>query len=218
MEVEMRSLLMTVALGSVVAAQHATVAPTEISRDVKKHLLSLPYYGPFDLITFSVDSNDVVTLGGYVAFDTIKKDAEREAREAKGVTEVQDKIEVAQAFPLDDEIRHRVFHAIYGDPALSRYGTPDTELWSMRPGFRDWGTGFPTDSPRLLAAPFFGLEPIGNFAIHILVKARVVTLVGVVDSEGDKTIAGLRTRGVPIVTTVNNDLQVVTNASATKLR
>ena len=204
----MRSLLMTVALGSVVAAQHATVAPTEISRDVKKHLLSLPYYGPFDLITFSVDSNDVVTLGGYVAFDTVKKDAEREAREAKGVTEVQDKIEVAQAFPLDDEIRHRVFHAIYGDPALSRYGTPDTELWSMRPGFRDWGTGFPTDSPRL----------IGNFAIHILVKARVVTLVGVVDSEGDKTIAGLRTRGVPIVTTVNNDLQVVTNASATKLR
>src|SRR5215813_4163140 len=149
MEVEMRSLLMTVALGSVVATQHATVAPTVISRDVTKHLLSLPYYGYFDLITFSVDSNNVVTLGGYVAFDTIKKDAEREAREAKGVTEVQDKIEVAQAFPLDDEIRHRVFHAIYGDPALSRYGTPGSDFWTMRPAFRAWGTGFRMRGPRL---------------------------------------------------------------------
>src|SRR5262245_24612643 len=214
----MSALLMTVVLGSVTAAAQATVPATQISREVKKHLLSLPYYGPFDLITFSVDSNDVVTLGGYVAFDTIKKDAEREAREVNGVREVQNKIEVAQAFPLDDEIRHRVFHAIYGDPALSRYGTPDTELWSMRPAFRDWGTGFRTDLPRMIAAPFFGLEPIGNFAIHILVKAQVVTLVGVVDSEGDKTIAGLRAQGVPIVTSVNNDLDVVTNASATKLR
>jgi hypothetical protein len=209
----MRVLLMTVVLGSVIAAEQATVAPTQISREVKKHLLSLPYYGPFDLITFSVDSDDVVTLGGYVAFDTIKKDAEREAREVKGVREVQSKIEVAQAFPLDDEIRHRVFHAIYGDPALSRYGTPDDELWSMRPAFRGWGTDFRMGSPRLIAAPFFGLEPIGNYAIHILVKARVVTLVGVVDNEGDKTIAGLRARDVPNVTTVNNDLDVVRTAS-----
>src|SRR5215467_395938 len=216
MEVEMRSLLMTVALGSVVAAQHATVAPTEISRDVKKHLLSLPYYGPFDLITFSIDSNNVVTLGGYVAFDTIKKDAEREAREAKGVTEVQDKIEVAQAFPLDDEIRHQVFHAIYSDPGLSRYGTPGNELWSMRAGFRGWGPGFRMGGPRWSVEPFFGLEPIGNYAIHILVKARVVTLVGVVDSEGDKTIAGFRTRGVSTVTAVNNDLEVATKSSETK--
>jgi BON domain-containing protein len=209
----MRALLMTVVLGAVIAAAQATVAPTQISREVKKHLLSLPYYGPFDLITFSVDSNDVVTLGGYVAFDTIKKDAEREAREVKGIREVQDKIEVAQAFPLDDEIRHRVFHAIYGDPALSRYGTPDDELWSMRPAFRGWGAGFRMGSPRMIAAPFFGLEPIGNYAIHILVKARVVTLVGVVDNEGDKTIAGLRARDVPIVTTVNNDLDVARTTS-----
>src|SRR5215468_3218862 len=124
LEDEMRLLLITVMLGAVVTAQQTTVAPTEIARDVRKHLRSLPYYGPFDLITFSVDAKGIVTLGGYVVYDTIKKDAEREAREAKGVTEVQDKIEVAQAFPLDDEIRHRVFHAIYSDPGLSRYGTP----------------------------------------------------------------------------------------------
>jgi hypothetical protein len=209
---------MTAVLGSVIAAQSATVAPTEISREVKQHLMSLPYYGPFDLLTFSVDANDVVTLGGYVAFDTIRKDAEREAHEANGVREVQNKIEVAQSFPLDDEIRHRVFHAIYGDPVLRQYGTPDHELWPMRPAFRAWGAGFRMDVPGMVAAPFFGLEPIGTYAIHILVKARVVTLVGVVDSESDKTIAGLRTRSVPDVTAVSNDLGVATTASAARLR
>jgi len=212
----MRSLLMTLALGAVVAAQPATVAPTEIARQVKKHLLSMPYYGPFDLITFSVDANDVVTLGGYVVLDTIRKDAEREAREAKGVREVQDRIEVAPALPLDDEIRHRVFHAIYGDPVLTRYGTPGNDLWRMRPAFRGWGTEFRMRGPRLENAPFFGLEPIGDYAIHILVKARVVTLVGMVESAGDKTIAGFRARGVPSVSTVHNDLEVATKAAETK--
>ena len=212
----MRSLLLMVAVASVVAGQKATVTPTEVTREVKKHLISLPYYGPFDLITFNIDSNNVVTLGGYVVADTIKKDAEREAREAKGVTEVQDKIEVAQAFPLDDEIRHRVFHAIYGDPALDRYGTPGNDLWSMRPAFRGWGRGLHMPGPQFETAPFFGLEPIGTYAIHILVKARVVTLVGVVDSEGDKRIAAFRARSVPTVSTVNNDLQVTTKSTKTQ--
>jgi len=77
----------------------ATVAPAQVARNVRKHLLSLPYYGVFDLITFGVDQNNIVTLGGYVLADTLKKDAEREAREAKGVVEVQNKIEIATESP-----------------------------------------------------------------------------------------------------------------------
>ena len=91
--------------------QPATVAPAQVARNVRKHLLSLPYYGVFDLITFGVDQNNIVTLGGYVLADTLKKDAEREAREAKGVVEVQNKIEIAPFLPLDDDIRHGVYHA-----------------------------------------------------------------------------------------------------------
>lgn len=211
------------------AAQPATPAPTPLTQEVRKHLLSLPYYGVFDLITFTVDPDGIVTLGGYVMTDTLKKDAEREAREAKGVKEVQNKIEIASALPLDDDIRHAAYHAIYGDAALSRYGTPGSELWSMRPGFRTWGRGIggwgfgglgmagrPFASPRLMGAPFYGYDPIGNYAIHILVKNRVVTLVGVVDSDGDKTIAGLKARGIGTVLAVNNDLEVATSHSATK--
>jgi hyperosmotically inducible periplasmic protein len=211
------------------SAQQATIAPTQIATDVRKHLLSLPYYGVFDLLTFNVDNNGVVTLAGYVLTDSLKKDAEREAREVKGVKEVQNKIAVAPGLPLDDDIRHGVYHAIYGDPSLSRYGTPDSELRAMRPGFRDWGGGFggwgsrfggrgagfggrAFGGPHLMGAPFYGYDPIGNYAIHILVNNRTVTLAGVVDSEGDKTLAGLKARGVTSVNQVNNDLEVATKS------
>jgi len=190
--------------------QPATVAPAQVARNVRKHLLSLPYYGVFDLFTFGVDQNNIVTLGGYVLADTLKKDAEREAREAKGVVEVQNKIEIAPLLPLDDDIRHGVYHTIYGDSALSRYGTPGSQLSAMRPGFRAWGRR------RLMMAPFYGYEPIGDYAIHILVKNRVVTLAGIVDNEGDKTLAGLRARSVWTVLNVDNELEVATKSPATK--
>ncbi len=227
-------LVVTLTLGPLaVSAQQATVAPTQVATDVRKHLLSLPYYGVFDLLTFNVDNNDNVTLAGYVLTDTLKKDAEREVREVKGIKDVQNKIVIASAFPLDDEIRHGVYHAIYGDSSLSRYGTPGSELRSMRPGFRDWGAGFggwgsglggrgagfggrgggfgrAFGGPHLMGAPFYGYDPVGNYAIHILVNNRTVTLAGVVDNEGDKTLAGLKARGVTNVNQVNNELEVAT--------
>jgi hyperosmotically inducible periplasmic protein len=44
--------------------------------------------------------------------------------------------------------------------------------------------------------------------IRIIVKNGHVTLEGVVDSEGDKNLAGLRANGVPGVFSVTNNLQV----------
>jgi len=44
--------------------------------------------------------------------------------------------------------------------------------------------------------------------IHIIVKNGNVTLVGVVASEGDKNMAGLKANGVPGVFGVTNNLQV----------
>ncbi len=230
-------LVVTFTFGPLVgSAQQATVAPTQIATDVRKHLLSLPYYGVFDLLTFNVDNNDNVTLAGYVLTDSLKKDAEREVREVKGIKEVQNKIAIAPGLPLDDEIRHGVYHAIYGDSSLSRYGTPGSELRSMRPGFRDWGAGFSGwgpgfggrglgiggrgagfagrafGGPHLMGAPFFGYDPVGNYAVHILVNNRTVTLAGVVDNEGDKTLAGLKARGVMNVNQVNNELEVATKS------
>lgn len=46
-------------------------------------------------------------------------------------------------------------------------------------------------------------------SIHIVVKNGNVTLVGFVNSEADKNIAGIRANQVPGVFSVQNDLQVV---------
>jgi hyperosmotically inducible protein len=45
-------------------------------------------------------------------------------------------------------------------------------------------------------------------SIHIIVNRGHVTLVGVVDSQGDKDMAGIRAKGVPGVFSVDNQLQV----------
>jgi hyperosmotically inducible protein len=73
---------------------------------------------------------------------------------------------------MDDRLRHRLFRAIYGYPALERYA-----LGVQKP-------------------------------IRILVKNGHVTLEGVVDSEGDKNLAGLRANGVSGTFSVTNNLRV----------
>jgi hypothetical protein len=240
-------MVVTLSLGPlVVSAQQATVAPTEIAKDARTQLMALPYYGVFDLLTLNVDNNNVVTLAGSVLSGALKKDAEREVREVKGAKEVHNKIAVAPLFPMDDGIRRGVYHAIYGDPSLSQYGTPDSQLRTTRPAFRGWGAGFGGwdagvrgpgagfDGPgadvgglgagfrglgpgrdgrgfgshHLMGAPFYGYDPIGNYAIHILVNNRTVTLAGIVNSESDKTLAEVKARGVMNVKQVNNELQV----------
>jgi osmotically-inducible protein OsmY len=207
------------ALGTAVAAaQPATVSQAQIAHDVRKHLIALPYYGVFDLLTFQVGDNGVVTLGGYVLNGSLKGDAEHEVKKVDGVTEVANKIEIAPASISDDDVRWTVYRAIYRDSFLSRYGTPDQALGASRPRFSGWGRGFrgwgAFGQPRWMNGPFFGLEPVGDYAIHILVKNGNVTLAGVVDNAQDRDVAGLKANGVSGVFSVTNDLQVASHETA----
>src|SRR3954453_16555363 len=60
----------------------------------------------------------------------------------------------------------------------------------------------------------YGYGPLQRYelgvqkAIRIIVKSGRVTLEGVVDSEGDKNIAGIRANGVSGIFSVQNNLQV----------
>jgi len=60
----------------------------------------------------------------------------------------------------------------------------------------------------------FGFGPLYRYAmgaipsVHIIVDNGHVTLVGVVDSEADKNMIGVRANGVPGVFSVTNDLRV----------
>ena len=57
-------------------------------------------------------------------------------------------------------------------------------------------------------ARFPGMQPFGMYPIHIIVKNGRTTLLGIVDNEADKTLAGVRAREVTGVFGVENDLIV----------
>jgi hyperosmotically inducible periplasmic protein len=77
----------------------------------------------------------------------------------------------------------------------------------------------PTDDSLRLALyrAIYGYPALEKYAlgvqkpIRIIVKNGHVTLEGVVDSDADKNIAGLRAKGVPGTFSVTNNLQVVSS-------
>jgi hyperosmotically inducible protein len=176
-------------------------ADSKSSVDAIRHeLLQLPYYGVFDFLAFRYDKG-TVTLMGYAYHATLKDDAERAAKRASGVDQVIGKIEELSASQIDDELRWKTYYAIYRDPFLSRYAPGGGVLWGHRHSFSD---GFHAMS----SSRFAGMEPLGDYPIHIVVKHGTITLLGVVDRESDKTIASTRAREVPGSFGVENELVV----------
>jgi osmotically-inducible protein OsmY len=62
------------------------------------------------------------------------------------------------------------------------------------------------------------MEPAGDYPIHIIVKNGRITLLGVVDNESDKTIAGMKARQVPGAFGVENDLMVEKDSKSSTQR
>jgi len=173
--------------------------------EVRKELLQLPYYSVFDYLAFSYDKG-TVTLMGYAYHLGLKQDAVRAAKRASGVDQVIDKIEELPASQIDDELRWKTYYAIYRDPFLSRYAPGGGLLLGHRHAF---GPGF---HGGLGGRRFPGMEPLGDYPIHIMVKNGKITLLGVVDNESDKTVAGMRAREVPGSFGVENELVVEKDA------
>ena len=167
--------------------------------DIRKELLQLPYYSVFDFLAFSYDRGTVV-VGGYAYALGLKKDAERAIKRASGVDAVVNKIEELPPNQSDDQIRWATYYKIYRDPFLSRYAPGGGLLWGHRHAF-----GGPFSA---YGGAFPGMEPAGDYPIHIIVQNGRVMLLGVVDNENDKTVAGLRAREVPGTFDVDNQLVV----------
>jgi len=151
--------------------QPSAKAQERIVKEVRHELLMLPYFGVFDYIAFKVDGYNV-TLLGQVVKPVTKSDAENSVKHIEGVDKVDDQIEVLPPSGMDDRLRLRLFHEIYGYPALQRYA-----LGVQKP-------------------------------IRIIVKSGHLTLEGVVDSEGDKNLVGIRANSVSGIFSVTNNLQV----------
>ena len=89
--------------------------------EVRHELVMLPYYSVFDHLAFQVKGGTVI-LSGEVTRPTLKDDAERVVKRIEGVERVVNKIHVLPVSSFDDQIRIAAYRAIYGTPALNRYG------------------------------------------------------------------------------------------------
>src|SRR3989442_1748199 len=75
----------------------------------------------------------------------------------------------------DDELRWKTYYAIYRDPFLARYAPGGGVLRGHRHPFDG---GFHAITFRR----FPGMEPLGDYPLHIIVKQGTITLLGVLDS------------------------------------
>jgi len=196
-----RTITRLIAIGAVmggvviagVGSSAQSLSARETTRSVQRALERLPYYGVFDYMAFDVERG-VVTLTGYAYHGSLRHAAEAVTKRTSGVDEVANRVELLPASQNDDRIRWATFYRIYTDAFLSRYapGGPDQirrELYDSRrfPGM---------------------LQPLGMYAIHIVVKNGHTTLFGIVDNDADKQIAEVRAREVTGVFSVENELVV----------
>jgi osmotically-inducible protein OsmY len=93
---------------------------SKLDRQIRKEILTLPYYNVFDAIGYELD-NGTVTLNGYVVRPTTKKDAGESIADLDGVRRVVNNIVVLPLSPSDDRIRQRVLRTLSDRGGLYRY-------------------------------------------------------------------------------------------------
>ena len=192
----MKRSLVLIALASVLGAQTASPdmqVVQRMARAIQKEIFTLPTYGVFDDIRFSI-KDGTVTLKGLASRPTLKSSAENVAKKVEGVQKVINNIEVLPLSRNDDQIRARVYVNVYRHPALQRYSSSRGNIWLSSTNV-NFGI---TQDP-----------PLGYHAIHIIVKNGNVVLEGAVDNAGDRAIAEIQANSVPGVFSVENRLAVL---------
>ncbi|HEY0081968.1 MAG TPA: BON domain-containing protein [Pyrinomonadaceae bacterium] len=92
----------------------------QVSKRVRKELVTLPYYGVFDNLAYKIEG-DTVTLYGQVVRPSTRSDAARRVSRIKGVERVVNNIEVLPLSTFDDRIRADAYRAIFNTSSLYRY-------------------------------------------------------------------------------------------------
>ena len=203
------ALFVLVALASLAPlASQQQVDQEEVYRlvnKIRKKILTLPNYGVFDYLTFGLGQGPegyIVVLRGYASRPTLKTSADKVIGRIEGVGSVENEIEVTPVSGNDQNIRLAVYRTVYFHPSLSRYNPNRGAPIHGPGGFGDmWGRN-----------EDFGISndpPMGFHPISIIVKNGNVSLEGVIDTEGDKTIAGMQANSVSGVFAMTNNLQVL---------
>ncbi len=130
----------------------AKMEGAKMSREIRREILSLPYYGVFDAIGYEMKGDSVV-LSGYTVRPLTKREAEAAVSDVDGVRNVVNNIEVLPLSPNDDRIRVRVYRAIADRGAMYRY------LLGVNPAIR-----IIVNNGRVTLEGFVGTEADKNLA------------------------------------------------------
>lgn len=94
-----------------------------LTKEIRKELVTLPFFGVFDWLEGNVQPDGTVYLRGQVTRPTLKKDAQRRVERIEGVDRVINQIEVLPLSPNDDRLRRAVYIALFNSNSpLFRYG------------------------------------------------------------------------------------------------
>jgi BON domain len=94
---------------------------TQLSQEVYRQLMDLPFFTVFDNLQYRVEGSEV-TLLGQTANVTLRIDAENMVKSIPGVTQVHNDIELLPVSRMDQRIRFEEYRAIYSEPTLQKYG------------------------------------------------------------------------------------------------
>jgi osmotically-inducible protein OsmY len=86
----------------------------DFAKDLVNRVLTYPHYTVFDDVTFQLEDQGVVTLGGYVTMPFKKDDLEERVGKVQGVRELKSQIQVLPTSPSDEQLRRNLFERIYG--------------------------------------------------------------------------------------------------------
>jgi hyperosmotically inducible periplasmic protein len=98
------------------------LARTNLGEEIRRRLVTQPFYDVFDWLEGELKSDGTLVLRGAVTRPTLKTSAERSVSDLAGVKQVVNEIEVLPVSPSDDRLRHRIYRAIYNfNSPLFRY-------------------------------------------------------------------------------------------------
>ncbi len=96
---------------------------TYLTREIRKELVTLPFFSVFDWLEGNVEPDGTVHLRGQVTRPTLRKDAQSRVERVEGVDRVINRIEVLPLSPNDDRLRGAVFRELFNSNSpLFRYG------------------------------------------------------------------------------------------------
>src|ERR1043165_1716625 len=95
-------------------------ANPQLAKKVRHELVTLPYYGVFNNLAYSINGG-TVTLYGQVVRASTRSDAAGRVKRIAGVTRVVNNIEVLPLSPMDDRLRTATYRSIARMGGLYRY-------------------------------------------------------------------------------------------------